>query len=658
MASVAQTPQELVRNSATSSAPEWRRPTEQGPNPRQRRTSTREGTRGNRGGRGRGRGGNGGGPPRKGSTPASQDTAAPTPKVVVNPPTTTNTPAEPSKTSELSPGPKPAKRNSATASEDSPSVSSQTSARPPNPRRGSHKGRPQSVSSNRQSKHLDVQPPSRKASTEPSSPNLAKDLPPHLATAAPTTPTTELKSDIDALVERVRAVAMDRPHTPGSHIDWADEDDGLPDLDEWGYSGGVTASAKPEESSTSIPPILEDAPLETAIPEVKVEGEGGPSPDGTKPQDAQPRGPVLDATPPTHKVQKTRSKRGGKLRGESRPQKTPPTLNLTDSVSQGSSFSPVQPTPAIVTPHPGKPQGAKRQNANRGQNPRNNQGRTNPKDDTNGNSDGRQRGQNGGTGASPLRNSVPTKARPKADRTLPEQPQAPAQGPDIVQLVATPSTESDSKPTKSKGGALLDKERKKGKPAETSRETDTVDLIPIPTTPKDTPQEPEPTQDDVRPNSPRSRRNRNSYNASHSRSHTYGGRTQGGPPHSASIPNFPHHSSDANPTSPQSSNPRPLDVRSSGLSPTPKSAGFEKHNRNHSSPPGVGGATRSPHSTRPVLTGDALSRIAKSLRGSSGSPPRSTRPSSIGDGSSRLAMSLGSTFGSPKKDPPVPPPAS
>jgi len=57
----------------------------------------------------------------------------------------------------------------------------------------------------------------------------------------PRTPVTSvnLNKDIDALVERVRAVAMaeNRPSTPGSHIDWAGEDDdSLPDLDDWGIT--------------------------------------------------------------------------------------------------------------------------------------------------------------------------------------------------------------------------------------------------------------------------------------------------------------------------------------------------------------------------------------------------------------------------------------
>jgi len=34
---------------------------------------------------------------------------------------------------------------------------------------------------------------------------------------------------------------------PGSHIDWADNDDSLPDLNEWGYTGDVAASVQPKE---------------------------------------------------------------------------------------------------------------------------------------------------------------------------------------------------------------------------------------------------------------------------------------------------------------------------------------------------------------------------------------------------------------------------
>jgi len=626
-----------VRANATSSVPEWRKPGDQDPNPRQRKPSTREGNRGNKRGRGGGRGGNAGGPSRKDPTPASQDTAAPAPKLVVDPPTATNTPPEPSPTTKPNSRPKAIRRHSAAVSEDSTSVSSQTSARPPNRRKRSQQGRPSTATPNTPSKLLNVQTLNRKASTGPSSPNLAKDLPPHLATADSTPTPTELKSDIDALVERVRAVAMDRPHTPGSHIDWADDDDSLPDLNEWGYTEGVAAPVKAEEPLASIPPILEDAPLQSVIPEVKIEGE--PSPDATQSQDGK-LGPVPDATPRTHKVQKTRSKRGTRSRGNSRTQQLPPALNLADSVSQSSSLSPIQPTTATTIPHTSRPQGPKRQNSNQGQNPRNNQGQANSRDNNgSGNGGGRQRGQNGAAVASPMRNSFPAKTGPKADHTPPVQSRPPAQDhSDIAHSVTNPSTEPDPRPVDFKGKKVPEDEGKLI-PIETPRNTDTDNPNPNPTATNPSPHELEPARTNVKHNSYNQNNKRNSYNPSHTRSHTYGGRTQGGPPppHSAPTPSFPHHSSNNNPTSPNSQNPRSPNsrhspgVRSSGLGPTPRSLGYERHNRNHSSPPGVGGATRPPHLTRPVLTGDALSRLARSL---------------------------GSAPGSPKRDPPVPPPAS
>ena len=98
----------------------------------------------------------------------------------------------------------------------------------------------------------------RKASQEngiAKEPPPVKDLPPHMAPQK--TVPFDIKHDIDALVERVRAVAMDRPHTPGSHLDWAgDEDDSLPDLDDWGVTS-TTATSDPEGSVASvISPIL------------------------------------------------------------------------------------------------------------------------------------------------------------------------------------------------------------------------------------------------------------------------------------------------------------------------------------------------------------------------------------------------------------------
>ncbi|KAH8106129.1 hypothetical protein BXZ70DRAFT_918325 [Cristinia sonorae] len=115
--------------------------------------------------------------------------------------------------------------------------------------------------------------PSRKASvsSEPISRSkldrpsviVTKDIPPHLATVPDTPSSFDIKHSVDALVERVRAVAMDRPNTPGSHIDWAgDEDDSLPDLDDWGVTSSTAGTAEATGSdvgaSRIISPILED----------------------------------------------------------------------------------------------------------------------------------------------------------------------------------------------------------------------------------------------------------------------------------------------------------------------------------------------------------------------------------------------------------------
>lgn len=90
--------------------------------------------------------------------------------------------------------------------------------------------------------------PPNKASITPVPVPRTKDIPPHLKRCS------DMRHDIDALVERVRAVAMDnRPTTPGSHIDWAgDDDDSLPDLDDW----GVKTSSFASTTSDTISPII------------------------------------------------------------------------------------------------------------------------------------------------------------------------------------------------------------------------------------------------------------------------------------------------------------------------------------------------------------------------------------------------------------------
>ncbi|KAF7352967.1 putative proline/serine-rich protein [Mycena venus] len=91
--------------------------------------------------------------------------------------------------------------------------------------------------------------PQNRLAVPHTAPLPSKDTPPHLAGSS-----FDMRNNIDALVERVRAVAMDnRPSTPGSHIDWAgDDDEGLPDLDDW----GVTTSVGDKDEMIS--PIIVD----------------------------------------------------------------------------------------------------------------------------------------------------------------------------------------------------------------------------------------------------------------------------------------------------------------------------------------------------------------------------------------------------------------
>ncbi|THH02405.1 hypothetical protein EW026_g438 [Hermanssonia centrifuga] len=88
---------------------------------------------------------------------------------------------------------------------------------------------------------------------------IVKDIPPHLAPAQSDPSSFDIAHNIDALVEHVRAVAMDRPHTPGSHFDWAgEEDDSLPDLDDWGVPSSAAELNRDSEKAHVISPILED----------------------------------------------------------------------------------------------------------------------------------------------------------------------------------------------------------------------------------------------------------------------------------------------------------------------------------------------------------------------------------------------------------------
>ncbi|KAK7061548.1 hypothetical protein R3P38DRAFT_2830100 [Favolaschia claudopus] len=141
---------------------------------------------------------------------------------------------------------------------DAPSVT----ARPPNRRRrsqqlpkGNGNGNPAPLMVHVPSLDDNLLRPQNRLAVPHTAPLPSKDTPPHLAGS-----TFEMRNNIDALVERVRAVAMDnRPSTPGSHIDWAgDDDEGLPDLDDWGVTTSVADDKSVAGKDEMISPIIVD----------------------------------------------------------------------------------------------------------------------------------------------------------------------------------------------------------------------------------------------------------------------------------------------------------------------------------------------------------------------------------------------------------------
>ncbi|KAH0839671.1 hypothetical protein J3R83DRAFT_592 [Lanmaoa asiatica] len=256
-----------------------------------------------RGSRGGGvRGGRGGGHPPNNSghkggshSDTAKSTPSPSPKVPSvsrKPPAPTSTTATPNGVSEKAVNgsterggrPKPGSRKQSRAvptvvvAPAAPSETSQTA--PPTPSRSGNRQRraqsgkgPTTTTKPLPLPNVIKTQKSRGGFTPASQTVIRKDVPPHLVAAHE----AEIRHDIDALVERVRAVAMaeNRPTTPGSHIDWAgDEDDSLPDLDDWGVTTHTNVT-RDEDQSEEISPILEDTlkPLPEPNSEVHRENE-------------------------------------------------------------------------------------------------------------------------------------------------------------------------------------------------------------------------------------------------------------------------------------------------------------------------------------------------------------------------------------------------
>lgn len=140
--------------------------------------------------------------------------------------------------------------------------------RPPYPLKNSSAQASKHASENKSRHNHSKLPPSPKTNDVPSSQSNTNGVP------KASNSSSDVKSNIDALVERVRASAManNRPNTPGSHIDWAgDDDNSLPDLDDWGISPPTLPAGH-----TMISPIIVDGLTPLPDPATTLENQGEP----------------------------------------------------------------------------------------------------------------------------------------------------------------------------------------------------------------------------------------------------------------------------------------------------------------------------------------------------------------------------------------------
>ncbi|CAL1701377.1 unnamed protein product [Somion occarium] len=361
--------------------------------------------------------------------------------------------------------------------------------------------------------------PARKASlTVESAPSrlrpvTAKDVPPHLA--PPDTPHFDIKHDIDALVERVRAVAMDRPNTPGSHIDWAGEDDdSLPDLDDWGVPSNTepepeksTGTLDEAEKSVVISPILENTlkPLPT-IADVDV------------------------STPPA--MTTSNNEVVTPMEQSSAKAATPELSSVAEHAQSTTERHEAQTEQEAADSQVSKPV------------------------------------DSGSPAKAPLHPSLPPKPTPSLD--LSKWPQG-----GLAESIHAPSADARSKEPSPERGLAASMHA----PSSTSSAPSLISSHKVPPAGRGGP-----------------------FYPAHGRSQTVGRYKQ---PFSAPSGSFPGYLSDSD---------------------RPRRGDQAYHARTHSSPPtGPGAATRAHHTTRPVLTGDALSRLARSL----GGPTRREPPSVV-----------------------------
>lgn len=376
-----------------------------------------------------------------------------------------------------------------------------------------------------------LRPQKPKAAPTASSIAPRKDIPPHLAAAHE----AEIRHDIDALVERVRAVAMaeNRPSTPGSHIDWAgEEDDSLPDLDDWGVTTTRTNTSA-DGRGDLISPILADALK--PLPEPQTEGDDDDDEEHDEEHDEEEADEDEDHMEP---LDNDPDDEVTKDSSDSSPLSNTPDTFVTATAD-------VHDTPAIVAPetitHTEKPS---------------------------------------------LHTSLPPKPAAATDKL-----RASSARPNLLSKAALIVGGED--PLATKGGGLSQSIH-----APSLAEVETLErtlsssssdhgLAGSIHAPKGLP-ESHSAPSLLSPGAPSPAR---AYSPSHGRSKTEG------------RPAFPH---------PRTAAINHRAIRSGTSSPL--GPPVHAHARNHSTPPG-GAGQRAPHSVRPVLTVDAISRVARTIGG-------------------------------------------
>ncbi|KZT20759.1 hypothetical protein NEOLEDRAFT_1182235 [Neolentinus lepideus HHB14362 ss-1] len=496
-----------------------------------------------------------------------------------------------------------------------------SATRPNNRRRRSTQQTPKATNPPSTVQTLTVDPRSmpgrsRKSLTSPPTPDpSSKDAPPHLSAGAQT---TSFDMNVHNLVEQMRAsVISHRPTTPGSHIDWAgDDDDSLPDLDDWGYTTKTDPGTAVVEKANIISPILEGqlkplpdfsdvskpaspAPTSVPVPAEPAE-EHKPATESAqkKVETLQDSSKVDAAKADSGKSRQARRpsaaattrplQTNGKETGRSQPNTSrtfvnplahlvKPNLNKAPSNGvtplKGHPSLPPKPVPAVVSPSP-KP--ASEQSSPAEEKPASEE-----------------------SAEAPAKPQEEPKSIEAVTSTVPAAEQIEATLTTAVTEPALASDKTSSEDWPSRGG--LSDSIHAPKPG-----SGLGDSVYIPKSSSTSSSE---SMSAFKATPHRA------FNPGHGRSHTVG-RPVGLRP-GFSVPH-----------------PGPRHTRSG--SNTPRSAQLQdfavKHARTQSSPPtGEGASHRAPHATRPVITGDAISRLARTLGGAGITSPRSMATAAVNE---------------------------